>query len=273
MRRILALAIRLGLVLGAVPFAQEGQPALVGAAGRGDIAAVRSLLAGGANPNEVDNSGVYKGWTPLMAAARGGHADIVRLLLKAHANVNATNEYGGTALDIAVSNNGESSTVAGLIEAAGGRGRRQYDTAQPTTAPATSTATTNKAKGSRPVAASRPGAKSGTAATRKGLLVGTWQSEDLREITLNADGTCEMPGVGVVGTKPGEPLITTYAASDGTWTLDGATLTLTCHGELPSSPWQVDNSPEKFEIIKIDATKMTLKSTRDGSIQERTKLQ
>jgi hypothetical protein len=106
---------------------------LVTAAGKGDVAALNSLLAGGAGPNEVDNS-VVKGWTPLMAAAKAGSAEVVEALLKAHANVNATNEYGATALDIAVANHGDSSTVAAMIRAAGGAGRGQGRTVEPITA-------------------------------------------------------------------------------------------------------------------------------------------
>ena len=41
--------------------------ALVDAARKADIVRVRSLLAAGADPNEVDNSDI-KGWTPLMEA-------------------------------------------------------------------------------------------------------------------------------------------------------------------------------------------------------------
>lgn len=106
-----------------------GQPtALVTAAGRGDVITVRSLLAGGANPNEADNSGI-KGWTSLMAAAKSGSTEVVEALLKARANVNATNEYGATALDIAVVNRGYSSAVAVLIRAAGGSGRTPAEAA------------------------------------------------------------------------------------------------------------------------------------------------
>jgi ankyrin repeat protein len=51
--------------------------ARVRAAGNADTAQVRSLLDAGANPNEIDNSAV-KGWTPLMAAAKAGSAEVVR---------------------------------------------------------------------------------------------------------------------------------------------------------------------------------------------------
>jgi hypothetical protein len=82
-------------------------------------------LAAGADANCVTDSDV-KGWTPLMAAAKAGSTEVVKALLKAGANVNAKNGYGATALDIAISNYGNSSTLAALIQAAGGKGRDSY---------------------------------------------------------------------------------------------------------------------------------------------------
>jgi tetratricopeptide (TPR) repeat protein len=95
---------------------------LVDAAGKADIASVRSLLAGGANPNQIDDADV-RGWTPLMAAAKAGSTDVAEALLQAHANVNAANEYGATALDVAIANG--KSALAVLIEAAGGKRKGQ----------------------------------------------------------------------------------------------------------------------------------------------------
>jgi hypothetical protein len=93
---------------------------LVDAARKADVAGVRSLLAAGADPNEVDNSNI-KGWTPLMEAVKVGSVDVAEALLEAHANVNAANGFGARALDIAITNHGESSTLASLVRAAGGR--------------------------------------------------------------------------------------------------------------------------------------------------------
>lgn len=98
-------------------------PALIDAAAKGDINTVSSLLSGGSDPNCVDNS-VVKGWTPLMAAAKVGSAAVGETLIKAHANVNAANGYGATALDIAVIH-GYSSDVAVTIFVAGGKGRAE----------------------------------------------------------------------------------------------------------------------------------------------------
>jgi len=71
-----------------------GQTALMRAAYDGHVAIVRLLLKAGANVNAKDREGS----TALLSAATRGHVEIVRLLLKASADVNAKNEYGNTAL-------------------------------------------------------------------------------------------------------------------------------------------------------------------------------
>ena len=43
-----------------------------------NVAAVRSLLAAGADPQRSDG----QGWTSLLLAARHGHEDVVRVLLE-----------------------------------------------------------------------------------------------------------------------------------------------------------------------------------------------
>lgn len=57
---------------------------LTQAAARGDVAQVRSLIAGGADPNGMDSDGV----TPLILAARAGEKSVVRALAEAHADPN-----------------------------------------------------------------------------------------------------------------------------------------------------------------------------------------
>ena len=67
---------------------------LCDSAENGDIAEVKRLLDGGANPNAAK----YDGWTALMYASFYGHAEIVKMLLSAGANPNAANFYNETAL-------------------------------------------------------------------------------------------------------------------------------------------------------------------------------
>lgn len=66
---------------------------LVRAAAAGDVDAVQGLLATGADVDE----GIY-GFTPLIAAAMEDRIDVVRLLLKRGAKVNATDVHEETAL-------------------------------------------------------------------------------------------------------------------------------------------------------------------------------
>jgi serine/threonine-protein phosphatase 6 regulatory ankyrin repeat subunit B len=75
-----------------------GQPALLLAAGRGytDIAAW--LLAQGAN---IEIRGPRQ-WTPLIAAAFGGHTDAVKLLLQHNADTKAQSDDGFYALFYAI---------------------------------------------------------------------------------------------------------------------------------------------------------------------------
>jgi ankyrin repeat protein len=59
---------------------------LCDAIGRGTAADVRQLLAGGADPNEIEEAGDV---TPLMDAAAQGNLEIVKALVEAGADVNA----------------------------------------------------------------------------------------------------------------------------------------------------------------------------------------
>ena len=67
---------------------------LVGAAGAGDIAAIKRLIDGGASPNAKDQ----KGRSALLAAAAGGHDASAAALLRRGANVNAADSRGKTLL-------------------------------------------------------------------------------------------------------------------------------------------------------------------------------
>jgi len=61
---------------------------LLSAAEKGNATEVRSLLRRGASPNSANSDG--NSLTALMLAARGGHTQVVRLLLQAGATVEAT---------------------------------------------------------------------------------------------------------------------------------------------------------------------------------------
>jgi len=108
---------RVGAVLGvAVLVIAAATPAdreLVDAAKRGDVAAVRSLLGEGADPNEAQGDGL----TSLHVAAQEGNLEITQLLLDAEANVAATTRLGAyTALHLA-SGGAHTSVVRVLLEA------------------------------------------------------------------------------------------------------------------------------------------------------------
>ena len=87
--------------------------ALLDAARRGDVAAVRSLLKEGADPNAAQGDGL----TALHLAAEVGQVEIAKVLLGAGAKVEAQTRIGGyTPLHLA-SQRGYASVVLALIEA------------------------------------------------------------------------------------------------------------------------------------------------------------
>jgi ankyrin repeat protein len=69
------------------------------AAVRRELEKVKELLAGGRDPNEEDGP---SGQRALLAAASNGHVELVRLLLDAGADVDATDRHGNTPLSNAV---------------------------------------------------------------------------------------------------------------------------------------------------------------------------
>ena len=92
-RRWPALVVALGLLLSAGPAWGKDAPTLdeqlIGAAKSGDLAAVKTLLAKGADVNAKDGDGL----TALIAAAGEGQLEVVRLLLNKGADANK--DHGG----------------------------------------------------------------------------------------------------------------------------------------------------------------------------------
>ena len=110
----LLLALLLASVLPQVSIAQDRlqmNAELVVAAERGDAAAVRRLIAAGADVNWQNER---KDSAFLVAGARG-HAEVVRLTLAAGANLKSTNRFGGTAL-IPACHYGHVETVRELLK-------------------------------------------------------------------------------------------------------------------------------------------------------------
>src|SRR5689334_3966168 len=98
------------VLTGAVPLAEVP---LVEAARRSDVAAVRSLLREGADPNGAQGDGM----TALHTAAEMGNLEIARLLIAANANVVAKTRIGGyTPLHLAAGS-GQAAVVRALLEA------------------------------------------------------------------------------------------------------------------------------------------------------------
>jgi ankyrin repeat protein len=95
---------------------KTGSTALIGAASRGNIDAVRSLLANNANPNLADNK---DGRTPLIVATMEGHTEVVRALLSSGADPNKKDKSGNTAISM-VQRTGQSQ-IGRLLKQAGAR--------------------------------------------------------------------------------------------------------------------------------------------------------
>ncbi len=93
---------------------------LLFAAWEGDLAATRSLLADGANPNEVNRRRDPR--TPLVAAARRGNWDVMFALLDAGASVDFHHDKDESAL-IAASARAPANVIAALLDRGAHAGR------------------------------------------------------------------------------------------------------------------------------------------------------
>jgi len=98
MKPILPLAIALASLTACQLLAPQPVSELIGAARRGDAAAVHRLIRSGADPNE---RGGVNGWTALMHAVHKQQPATVRALLEDKADPNARAGKGYTALIMA----------------------------------------------------------------------------------------------------------------------------------------------------------------------------
>ena len=98
MKRVLAAVLLCTSIVSAQEPGSVGE-AFYAAIRANDLAALRSLVANGADPNAADPRG---GSTPLMHAAMVGSSEAMTLLVDRKANVNAVNDAGLTALMMAV---------------------------------------------------------------------------------------------------------------------------------------------------------------------------
>jgi hypothetical protein len=73
---------------------------LAGAVIHDDLAALRTDLSSGQDPNKLDD----RGWTPLIEAANSGNIEAACLLLDAGAAIDAKANDGSTALGVAARN-------------------------------------------------------------------------------------------------------------------------------------------------------------------------
>ena len=88
---------------------------LIYAASGGHANIIRLLLDGGVPINSASDNGT----TALMMAARGNHLEAVKILLERGADPNLRNEWGKTALDWALSKNNQE--MAELLKTKGAR--------------------------------------------------------------------------------------------------------------------------------------------------------
>jgi uncharacterized protein len=82
---------------------------------RGDLSAVRRLIASGADPDARDADG----FTPLHLAAQEFHVDVAAALLEAGADANRQNRFGNGPLFVAVFNSNGRGQMIELLRSHG----------------------------------------------------------------------------------------------------------------------------------------------------------
>ena len=116
-----------GVDVNAVNF--PGFTPMMASASQNNLAAVRLLLAKGANVNAVSGDGSFQkvkagsialgNWTPLLLAAPLGSTELVKTLLDAGANVNVADVRGMTPLMLAVATDRQNIDVIRMLIARG----------------------------------------------------------------------------------------------------------------------------------------------------------
>ena len=96
---------------------RAGRTPLHYAAGDGDVAGVKELLASGIDASATDDAG----WTPLHFAAQENRLEVVRLLLQAGAAVDPRDSHGNTPLSKAVFNSCGIGDVINVLNAQSNR--------------------------------------------------------------------------------------------------------------------------------------------------------
>lgn len=121
--KILSIFLALSLIVSAFAFSAEANqpPAFLMTIARGTPDDVRTAIAAGADVNEVIVA-PFGSTTPLMiAAAENANLEIIKILLEAGANVNATGEVlqsvGNTALILAAQFTRNPEVIITLLEA------------------------------------------------------------------------------------------------------------------------------------------------------------
>jgi len=82
----------------------------------GDVEGLEEVLA---ILEDVVNKKDSNGWTPLHEGARGGHVEVVKLLIDNGADVNEKTNYGETPLYWAEKRHGKDHSVSKLLRSLG----------------------------------------------------------------------------------------------------------------------------------------------------------
>ena len=119
MKYLLLTTIAAVLVVGCGP--SEADKALLYAASKGHIEAVKHHLEAGADVNARDAGGM----TPLHYTTLGGHKEIAELLIAKGANMNTKNAEGKTPLDSAIQL--KRTETADLLRKHGGKTKKELE--------------------------------------------------------------------------------------------------------------------------------------------------